>query len=165
VPNSTVAELRPKLTKATKLASELLIATGTSCLRIVTLAGHAGHCRVTSGTIEDRDAKGTRLWFRSSRKANKVLAELHEIHGGRQSDDGVVIKATQDETDRMLRASAGLLGFGISDDEVIDALAASLTKRAGDAIKKMGRRKGTMQALRGVTGADLTGLLDRQAFY
>jgi hypothetical protein len=41
--------------------------TGIRCLRICALAGHTGYIRVTLGTIENREAQGRRLWFRSAR--------------------------------------------------------------------------------------------------
>jgi hypothetical protein len=151
-----------RLTKSSKLASELLAATGLVCLRTGALAGHPGHSRVTIGGISDRDSKGLRIWFHSTKAAEKVIAELHRTHGMHRGS-GVVIEAIPDETDRMLRASARLIGIAVMGDEFIDAKMASLIKRAEAAIKAMPRRQRALKRLRNVTDFDLTGLLARQS--
>lgn len=153
-------EVYPPLTKSSKLASELIAATGLVCLRTAVLAGHPGHSRVTIGGIADRDSKCHRIWFQSQKAAERVIAELHRTHGMRRGAD-MVIEAVPDDADRMLRASARLLGIAVMDDEQIDILTARLAQRAESAIKALGQ--GTFKRLRRVTDADLTGLLARQA--
>jgi hypothetical protein len=157
-----VAELRPKLSKSTKLASELLTATGLVCLRVIVLAGHTGHSRITIGGIADRDTTCKRLWFHSARAAERVIAELYRTHGLRRGAD-MVIDAVPDEADRLLRASARLIGVYVLDDESIDSMLESLSTRAAAAINKMPRRQRTIKALRPVLDLDLTGLLARQS--
>jgi hypothetical protein len=152
--------LRPPLTKSLKLASEIMSATGLVCLRVSNLAGHSGFSRVTIGGIADRDS-GTRIWLKSTKSAERVIAELFRKHGMRRGGT-LVIEAVPGDVDRMLRDSASLLGIEILEEERIDLLMASLTKRIEAAIKAMGR-KGTRKHLRSVTERDLTGLLARQS--
>ncbi len=147
------------MSKSKKLASELIAATGLRCLRASGLAGHPGFTKVVVGGIADRDSKCTRVWLHSTKAAERVIAELHRTHGMRRGG-GLVVEAVPDEADRLLRNSARLLGIAMFDDELIDSLMMSLTKRIEAAIAGMGRQ-GTLKRLRGVTERDLTGLLAR----
>ena len=147
------------MTKSSILASELLAATGLVCLRISVLAGHPGHSRATIGGITDRGIKGKRIWFKSTKAAERVISELHRTHGMRRGD-GLVIEAVPDEADRLLRASARLIGVAVLDDMQVDAKVDILTKRVDGAVKVLGR-KGTMKRLLGALDHDLTGLLAR----
>jgi hypothetical protein len=149
------------VSKSSKLASELMAATGLCCLRTSVLPGHPGHSRAAIGGIADRGTAGNRIWFHSAKSAERVIAELHRTHGMRRGGK-LVIEAVPDDVDSLLRASARLLGIAVIEDHQIDALAASLTKRIADATKGIGRQA-TLQRLRPVIGADLTGLLARQA--
>jgi hypothetical protein len=149
------------MSKSSKLASEIMTATGLVCLRTSTLAGHPGHSRVTVGGIADRDANGHRIWFRSQKAADRVVVELHHTQGMRRAG-ALVIEAIPDEVDRLLRHSARLLGIEFLEADRIDALMTSITKRAEAAIAAMGRQ-GTLKQLRRVTERDLSGLLDRQS--
>jgi hypothetical protein len=149
------------LTKSTTLASELLTATGVCCLRIVTLAGHPGHSRISLGGIADRDAKGHRIWFSSTRSAERIIAETYRTHGQRRGD-GLVIEAAADEAYRLVQHSARLILVAVMDDAEIDAKLDSLAKRAEAAIGKMPRRQRAMKHLRGVSSDnDLPGLMAR----
>lgn len=154
-------DVRAPLAKASKLASEIVAATGLCCLRASVLAGHAGFSRAMLGGIADRDSKGCRIWLPSTKAAERVIAETFRTHGTRRGAT-LVIEAAPDEADRLLRDSARLLGIAVLDDERVNSLMTSLTKRIEAAIKTMGRA-GTLKQLRRVTEHDLTGLLARQA--
>jgi hypothetical protein len=147
--------------KSSKLASEILAATGIVCLRIVTLPGHPRHSRVTISGIADRSIAGHRIWLRSHKAAERIIVELHRTHGMLRGGT-MVIEAVPDEVDRLLRDSARLIGIAVIEDERIDAMMASLTKRAADQIQKLPRSQRTLKKLRGVVDHDLTGLLARQ---
>lgn len=138
-----------------------MTAAGIVCLRFSVLAGHPHHSRVSIGGIADRDLNGSRIWFQSQKAAERIVSELHRIHGMRRGG-ALVIEAAPDEVDRLLRASARLLGLAVFDDARIDSKMASLTKRIADAVDGMGRA-GTLKRLRRVAEFDLTGLLARQA--
>lgn len=148
------------MTKSSKLASELIAATGLCCLRISVLAGHPRYSKVAIGGIADRDSKGRRIWFMSTKAAERVVAELYRTHGMRRAG-ALVVDAVPDEADRMLRASARLIGVAMLDDEQVDSKLAILTKRTEAAIKGMGRQ-GTLKRLRPATEHDdMTRLLAR----
>jgi hypothetical protein len=149
------------LTKSSKLASELIAATGLCCLRTSVLPGHPGHSRVSLGGIADRGTTGKRIWLHSTKAAERVIAELHRTHGMRRGD-GLVIEVATGDADQLLRASARLLGIATMDDDQIDSRLDLLTKRVDGAVKALGR-KGTLARLRQVTDHDLTGLLARQS--
>lgn len=156
-----MGELRLQMTKSSKLASELIAATGLCCLRCATVAGHSNHSRITVGVgISDRLRSGCRLWFRSQRAAERVVTELNSKHGMRRGS-ALVVEATPEEAAALLLASARLLGVSIMDDDQVDSIVANLTKRIEIAIAGMGR-EGTLQRLRQVAESDLTGLLQRQ---
>jgi hypothetical protein len=156
-----VAKIASAVAKSSKLASELIAATGLCCLRTGVLAGHQHHSRVTTGGIADRDLNGSRIWLQSPKSAERIVSELFRKHGMRR-DGTLVIEAVPDEVDRLLRDSARLLGIGVLEDAQIDALMTSLSKRTGAAIAGMGLQ-GTLKRLQRITEFDLTGLLARQA--
>jgi len=147
------------LTKSSRLASSILTATGLVCLRTSTLPGHQHHSRVTIAGIADRDLKGTRTWFQRLRYAERVIAELFKTHGMRRGAT-MVIEAVPDDVDRLLRASAQLLGIHVVEDRDIDTTLSNLTKLAEDAIKAMGR-EGTLKRLQGAAELDPAGLTAR----
>jgi hypothetical protein len=149
------------MSKSSKLASELMTAAGIVCLRVSVLAGHPGYSKVAIGGIAGRDSKGNRIWLQSPNSAERIVSELFRAHGMRRGGT-LVIEAIPDDVDRLLRDSARLLGIGVLEDDQIDALMTSLTKRAEAAIATMGRQ-GTLKRLRRITELDLTGLLARQS--
>src|ERR1700676_1861551 len=98
------------MSKSSKLASELIAATGLCCLRTGVLAGHPHHSRVTIGGIADRDLSGNRIWLQSPNSAERIISELFRTHGTRRGGT-IVIEAAPHDADRLLRASAQLLGI------------------------------------------------------
>jgi hypothetical protein len=140
-------ELRAQLTKSSKLASELMTTLGLVCLRVSIVAGHPNHVRVSVGGIADRNSSGHRIWFHSTRSAEKVIAEVFRTHGQRRAGGTLVIEAATEEVDKLLRGSARLIGISVLEDEQVDVTMASIAQRAETAIKAMGRQ-GTMKRLR-----------------
>lgn len=98
-------EVYPPLTKSSKLASELIAATGLVCLRVSVLAGHPGHSRVAIGGIADRHGSGNRIWLQSTNSAERIVSELFRKHGMRRGGD-MVIEAVPDEADRARACSS-----------------------------------------------------------
>jgi hypothetical protein len=74
------------MSKSSKLASELMSATGIVCLRVSVLAGHPHHSRMTIGGIADRDLNGNRIWLQSPNSAERIVSELFRTHGPRLHD-------------------------------------------------------------------------------
>ena len=126
------------VTKSSKIASEIIAATGLVCLRVATLPGHPGRSRVTIATVDDRNGDGARIWLASSRSAERIEAKVFLQHGTRRGG-ALVIEAAPDEVDGLLRASAQLLGIVILSEERVDAIVASLIARIDAAVAKVGR--------------------------
>ena len=134
------------VTKSSKIASEIIAATGLVCLRVATLPGHPGRSRVTIATVDDRNGDGARIWLGSTRSAERIIAEVFRTHGAR-SGGALVIEAAPDEVDGLLRDSAQMLGIVILSEERVDAIVASLIARIDAAVAKVGRAA-TMQTMR-----------------
>lgn len=102
------------------------------------MAGHPGFTRIITGTFEDRTAKGARIWLRSHRQADKVIAELFsDRRTSRRSAQGVVIEVDVIEAERMVRAAAHLNGYAVTEDAAVDARLAQMTARIDASIKHM----------------------------
>ncbi|WP_036048698.1 hypothetical protein [Bradyrhizobium sp. Tv2a-2] len=154
---------------AQTLAADVLEASGLSCLYA---EPGAGSVRITIGGIAARKKPGTRLWLRSQKQAERVLAELMASHreARKNARGGLFVAAEPEMVEKMLRVCAGRLGYAISPDEHLDVTLSSLQKRIGKAIdalqstgqmKKLNReyaalRKGTLLGdIKGTSGTSL----------
>jgi hypothetical protein len=77
-----------------------------------------------------------RIWLRSSREADKLMAELfngyRDVHNSRS---GLAVHAAFDYVDHRLRNLARLRGFTVSEDAQIRAAVAGFERRIEAALK------------------------------
>ena len=130
-----------------RIASDLISATGITCIRTVTLPGHPGFTRIIVGDFADGKAKGERMWFRSRTRADKILTEILVWNRRtRRSGAALIIETDTAEAIKLVRERVDLLGYRAMTDADLDACVADVTKRTETAMETM-RRNGTMKRL------------------
>jgi hypothetical protein len=150
------------LTKSSKLASELMAATGLVCLRVSTLPGHPGFGRVAIGGIADRDSKGERIWFRSRRDAERVLqATFSRCVVSKKTKAGITVALPPDQVADLVDNITFSLGIIRKSDRDVAATFDSVHRRIEGSIKSVGRA-GTFETLRGVIEHPDLGMLTRR---
>jgi hypothetical protein len=151
------------LAKSSKLTSEILVALGITCLRVSSLAGHAGRSKLVIGGISDRKSAGKRLWFPSRREADKVMqATLSRCMDSKKTAAGLTVNLPPDDVVNLVNTIALSLGIRPFHDADVATTFNSINGRVEIAIKALGR-EGTLKRLRRITEFDLDGLLARQS--
>lgn len=127
---------------ASKLADDVISGLDFVSLRIATLAGHTGSSRIVVEALNEVSprAMGRRVWVSSRIRADKILNEVFKGDTrSRRSGDDLIIEATTDETEQLVRSFAALHGYAITEDDEISAMKARATARISAEIDRLQR--------------------------
>jgi hypothetical protein len=129
---------------AATLATDFLAAQGWVCILIrAQAAGDQCIVTVEQGDIEKiapserngigaRGQPGLRIWLKSRKQADKVVAALfsrHQEAHRRPRGDGLVVKADTTTVEQMIRTIADSLGYALVGDDFVDEQMALITRR------------------------------------
>jgi hypothetical protein len=129
---------------AARLAADFLEASSLSCLHA---EPRSDAVKVSVGGLAARKAPGVRVWVRSERRAEAVLAEmLSSCPAARRIRGGLKVAAPIEQVAELVHLCARRLGYVPTADEHLDVTLDSLERRIGAAIAKM-KSTGAMKRL------------------
>jgi hypothetical protein len=134
---------------ARRLAADILAAQGITC---VVITANSKGCKVTVG---DAAARGTRLWFRSTREAERVLNRLLNVCqlAQRRRQGGLTIAADADEVVALVRSSALAIAITPIEQEAVDEVVGDIASRVEAEIERL-KKNGRLSRLNGEYAAE-----------
>jgi hypothetical protein len=135
------SRIRAQLTKALQITSQILENFGLGCIRVAPLRGHAGKVALTIADISARKSTGGRIWFRSQREADRVMAAmLGQCLDTKKTKYGMAAQMSVTDAIDQVRAISRSLGVTPIEDADLDVTFNMIAGRIEALIGKLPRR-------------------------